>query len=482
LKTLADSADQGRRSSAAPGFGRWERGVALPPPGEGGSTRKGSRGDAENPDDLWDDPLSATDAAADFSAFGAIPDDPKDIGNEGDAFDFNKMAEATQKFEDSLRGNSKSSLEGEVDNNGDRIHSVTVDPHRPLASAGTTIRSGSGDDVNVFEDFDDDLGPEDEPASEPAVVKSINQDPNASSRLMKMIGVNREETTNLAETASKEKETEEDPKPTAPVLNPWATASSAGSEASNPPALGGIEAAIPSNPWGEPIIPSAVPQPVGGGFDLAARLEQEQKAREELQLRHSLQEAEIIRRRQEEEESKRRAMEERARQQAMQQRQQTGHSQVELVLVERISVFLENSWGRSDLMSILTTLHSEDSRVIPLLGNVDALRALIARHPRRIALRQDPAFGAEMAVLLLTNSQFQQQQQQQAQARVQQEEIQRREQQLRMEEMRSNHNGELRIIPDAPWFYSDPQNNIQVREVILQCFKPSSTRTDVLPS
>ena len=80
----------------------------------------------------------------------------------------------------------------------------------------------------------------------------------------------------------------------------------------------------------------------------------------------------MFRRRQEEE---RRLMEERARQQAIQQQQQSAHSQVELVLMERISVILENSWGRSDLVSILNTLHSEDSRVIPLLGNAEALSA-----------------------------------------------------------------------------------------------------------
>ena len=31
-----------------------------------------------------------------------------------------------------------------------------VDPSRPLAGTGTTIRSGSGDHVNVFEDFGDE--------------------------------------------------------------------------------------------------------------------------------------------------------------------------------------------------------------------------------------------------------------------------------------------------------------------------------------
>ena len=133
--------------------------------------------------------------------------------------------------------------------------------------------------------------------------------------------------------------------------------------------------------------------------------------------------------------------------------------------MERICAILENSWGRSDLVSILSTLHSEDSRVIPLLGNVDALRALISRSPQRVALRRDPNFAGDMAVLVLTNSQWQQQQASRARAR--QEEMQRLEQQRRMEEeARARSEAQNRAVasinPDAPWFYSDPQNNIQV--------------------
>ena len=223
------------------------------------------------------------------------------------------------------------------------------------------------------------------------------------------------------------------------------------------------------NPWGGAPAPAPGAQGGGSGLDLAGRLgglasEQNQRAQ---------QEAEMMRRRQDEEVQRRamaqRQAEEQARQQqaqaaAMQQQQAPQQqSQVELVLMERICSILENSWGRSDLASILQTLHSEDSRVLPLLGNVDALRALIARSPQRVALRRDPSFNGDMAVLLMTNVQWQQQrqQQQQAQARQQQEELHRR----RMEEeamAQRQRSSSIQIHPDLPWFYSDPQKNIQV--------------------
>jgi len=468
-----------RRISASAGFGKWQRGVALPPPDEN-SHRRGSSGriDVENPNDLWDDPLASTDADADFSAFGDIPDDPKK-NESADPFDFDKMAKQSQQFDDELRGNLRSSDDLQDAVNGElpdeAAVSVTVNPHRPLASIGTTIRSGSGEDVNVFEDFDDNPPPPAAEAtsassgtSEQTSIKSVDEDPTASSRLMKMIGVNREETT-----------LSNDVKPSS--LNPWASSEKPDAPEIESSGISGIAVDIPSNPWGESILPvPAIKNARGGGFDLTSRIEQatsEQTSREEMQRRHSQQEAERAHRMQEEE---RREIEERQRQQEMQQQQQSAPSQVELVLMERISLILENSWGRSDLMSILNTLHSEDSRVIQLLGNIDALKSLISRHPRRIALRQDPAFGAEMSVLLLTNSQFQaqqqeqqqeqqhqqqqlQQQQQQAQARAQQEEITRREQLIQTQNNQQRQNGtSIRIIPNQPWYYSDPQKNIQV--------------------
>ncbi len=491
------------RPPAAPIVGgRWERGVALPPPDES----KGRKDrDADHPDDLWDDPVGgAIGAASDFSAFGAIPDDPR----EPDVFDFEKMAEMSKKFEEELHGSRKSSdadlVEDEVaaaEEDDENMHSVKVDPKRPLASAGTTIRSGSGDHVNVFEDFDD---PGSEPEDPQAPIKGGDENPSSSSRLMKMIGVNKDESdSGLAAAAAAASDY-----PTAQVNDlPAEPTDYSSKDSSEFPTASEQEhpnasmeehikpaSSIPSNPWGGPIMSSGqdLGQHQSIGLDLAARLEAlaaDQKARDALAVEFA-RKAELLRQRQEQEEAQRHAVaqkqaEEQARQQAqaaaMQQQQQpaSGHTQVELVLMERICRILENSWGRSDLVSILTTLHSEDSRVIPLLGNVDSLRALIARHPQRVALRHDPAFGAEMAVLGMTNAQWQQQQQQQAQARAQQEELQRREQQRRLiavqqqqqqqQEAAARAQSELlkrsipALIPNAPWYYTDPQNSIQVK-------------------
>jgi hypothetical protein len=446
--------DPRRRNIVAPSSGRWQRGVALPPAEEGG--RRKER-DVENPDELWDDPV-ATGAACDFSAFGGIPEDH-------DAFDFNKIAEASKKVEEEIH-EPKNTVE---DLDDEQLHAVKVDPSRPLASIGMTLTSGSGDDVNVFEDFDAPSHPE---STNPAV-RGGGEDPTASSRLMKMIGVTREpnSTVELQSTAT----------------NPWgvpaadevpsrtesSTIDPIISSIAGVAGLGGVSSSIPLNPWGAPIVPA--PQPAAdSGMDLAASLEAfaaEQKAREAQVAAEmkKMAEQDEIRRRQEEEAQHRalaqRQAEERARQQqaaAIQQQQASHQSQVEIVLMERICSILENSWGRSDLVSILNTLHSEDSRVVPLLGNVDALRALIARSPQRVVLRHDPNFGGDMAVLLMTNTQWQQQQQ--VQARLQQEELHRR----RVEEEKAAARAKAQkqsigpINPDLPWFYSDPQNNIQV--------------------
>jgi hypothetical protein len=381
--------------------------------------------------------METKEAAADFSAFGAIPDDPKD-----DAFDLTDMAEATRRFELERRGSKGSDLGSEEDGASPQTHTIHVDSKRPLASTGTTIQSGSGDDVNVFEDFG---APDEEGEPEP-ISKGGDVDASASSRLMQMIGVSNEGD------AKTDKE---------------AAATSSGWIEENKPeeneAAPATGLSLSMNPWGDSLLapPAAAQQ---GGLDLAAKLEAvvaEQQARE---AAVKAQEAQMLRQRQEEEARQRslQAQPSNGRGAAPQPQQQ--HSQVELVLIERISTILEKSWGRSDLSSILATLHAEDSRVIPLLGNVVALRALIARHPKRIELVNDPQFGAEMANLLLSNAQWQHQQQ--AQARAQQEEMQRREQQRRMQEMQeaaARAKPQLpQINPDAPWFYSDPQKNIQV--------------------
>lgn len=431
---LAEAGDEPRRRNISTA-GRWQRGVALPPPDEGGR-----RKDAESPDELWDDPLGGVAGAApDFSAFGALPDD--------DAFDFEKMTEASKKLEEELHGPKKS------DDVDEQLHSVKVDPSRPLASAGMTLSSGSGDDVNVFEDFDSPS--ENEVATESApTVRAGEEDPNASSRLMKMIGVTRETPENGNEKSHQ-------------TSNPWGTSDNLSTNAAaglDPLMSIGGASSIPLNPWG---IQAATQQGelTNGNLNISPQLgsfSTEQRARDEqaaAELEKRAHEVEMFRR-QKEEEAQRQAhaqkqAEEQARQHAhanaIQQQAASQQSQVELVLMERICTILENSWGRSDLVSILTTLHSEDSRVIPLLGHVDSLRALIARSPSRITLH----FGGDIAVLTMTNSQWQQQQ---LQARLQQEEIERR----RMEEAeKKNRAPASKIDPQAPWFYSDPQNNIQ---------------------
>lgn len=465
--------------------------MALPPPGE--TDRR--KPEADNPEELWDEIVGgATGAASDFSAFGASLDDNNKRNNssrpdDGDAFDFDKMAEASAKLDEELHGgprnqktnrnaNPAAAEDSNLEDDPNR-HSVKIDPKRPLASTGTTIASGSGDGVNVFEDFDAPSTGEAESDAADGAVRGGGQDPSASSRLMKMIGVKGGDGEKSKDTTS----------------NPWGASDDAVSKSDRNSQAGGASiqqssSSIPLNPWGDPITPSpaAQQQQPAGGMDISARLESfanEQKDRES----NVAQESEMLRRRQEEEAQRRavaqRQAEEHARQQqaaqaAAMQQAANQQSQVELVLMERICSILETSWGRSDLLSILSTLHSEDPRVIPLLNNADSLSALIARSPQRIALRRDPNFAGQMAELLLTNAQWQQQQQQ-AQARAQQEELHRREQQRRMDEeaavarARAEALNRLAasIVPDAPWFYSDPQQNIQVRIFSHFCAHPN---------
>ena len=416
------------RREAGSSSGRWQRGVALPPPDQVKKNRENK--DAENPSDLWDDPV-ATDAAADFSAFGAMPQDDE-------PFDFEKMAEATRKFDEDIHGSRSRTSSMANSDDGVSEPTVKVDPKRPLASIGTTIQSGSGDNVNVFEDFDEP-GSGDKEEGKPAI-KGGEEDASASSRLMAMIGVKKE--TAPADAASE------------PAARAWGGAEPGSKE----------NASVPLNPWGGPLLPSQDAQG-GGGFDIQARMREEEMAQ-------NAREAEVARRQQQEREEvqRRAAAEEQSRnaanlqQQQQQQQQQDGvQSQVELVLMERISTILENAWGQSDLVSILSTLHAGDSRVIPLLSNTDALRALILRNPRRIALRPNPVFGTEMASLLLTNAQWLQektaQEQAKAAAQAQQQEIQRREEQRKMQERAAQQ--KVSVVSGAPWYYSDPQNNVQ---------------------
>lgn len=456
------------RSNTAPPVpnegSRWQRGVALPPSGEG-SRRSNRYEEADNPEDLWDDPTAPQQgAAADFSAFGgSLDDEPLKAGAEG--FDLSSMSEAAKAFEEDLRGEGKTNGHaGSVDG----TQNNKKEPIRPLAAAGTTIRSGSGDDVNVFEDFGE---PEEGAAAagtEKTAIKSGDEQ-TPSSRLMQMIGVTNDD----KEKETKEKDGEE--------KNESSTTTAASS------IFGGFASSVPSNPWGAPppAQSAPAPQPESLGLDLAAKLREtadQQSTGESEADRLKREEIETLRRREEEEEENRRkaavaqqqaelhARQEAARQEQQQQQQQ-GQSQVERILTERISTILENSWGRSDLITVLQTLHSEDSRVIPLLGTVEALRALIVRHPMRFALGKDPTFGAEMAVLVMNNAAWQQQQQaaEDLQRRQQEEhqkmlaarqEAERAEAEARAHEA-AKAQEEPVVITDSPWFYADPQGNVQ---------------------
>jgi GYF domain len=484
-----------REASGNTGGGRWQRGVALPPEGSaltiGGSKQQrlnrdvGSNShnhhrDAENPNDLWDDPESSGDGALmDFSAFG-------DTGGDTDgAFDFDKMAEASKKLEDELHG-GRSRTSSNATNDDDvadvNVPSKTINPNRPLSTAGTTIRSGSGDHVNVFEDFDvpgaiaeDGAGStkitenktSTSESSAIPTIKAANEDPTASSRLMAMIGVKKDESAakDAALTAWGESAAMSLPHPAAEPaarvsLNPWGDS-----------ILTGTTTSVTTSATLANVVPST-----GTGtndmrqhsLDLQARMRQAELEQQKLEENRRLQE-ELQRQRQQQEQEQERALV------LQQQQQQAGvQSQVELVLMERISTILENSWGRSDLITILSTLHAEDPRVVRILSNIDALRALLMRNPRRVALRQDPSLRVEMVALLITNTQWHTQQQQQEaiqqqqalhhQQQQQQDELQRLAQQRRMEEQQAaaaRAQQQPQIIPDAPWYYSDPSKNIQ---------------------
>jgi len=486
--------------------------------------------EAERPEDLWDDPGELpTEAAADFSQFGgSLEDDRPPLGSSGlgsgtTGLGLADMSRAAEMFEEELHrtkkdpngsGEGSGGEEGNVDN-----FTHAVDPNRPLASRGTTIQSGSGDHVNVFEDFGDpasEAGPANSGAGEEVnkgedvPIKSGTAEMSASSRLMKMIGVSgsgeasSSAEANAPETAAENKteetqsqiqthpqpqpqqqpQPEPQPQPQPPTERPDSFVIGGG--------IFGPKSSVPSNPWGEPI-PSDNNRGInstGLGLTLDSFAVREAEAAAQRQR-----EAELRRRQQEEEEKKRWA-EMQAKQQAemdAQRRQQDQlrqqqQNQVELVLIERISIILEKSWGRSDLNSILSTLHAEDARVIAILSTTDALRALIARHPRRIALVSDPSFGAEMAALILTNAQWQAQQAQIQQAQAREQELQRRrlqeehqrqqlaarqaalarvqaqerEAQEREREAQEKHKQQAALtITNAPWYYADPQGNIQ---------------------
>lgn len=495
-----------RRGSINNDGGAWRRGVALPPAGEGASRRSGHRyDDAENPDDLWDDPSNThqNGAAADFSAFGGnLDDDPLKVESE---FDLGHMSEAARKFEEDFRQGSTTSSNSShkpsssdltVDSDGG-IHNHNVNPRRPLASEGTTIRSGSGDNVSVFEDFG-------EPEAKISITKDntdesrnsikSGDEQTASSRLMQMIGVTNDTNAMKEDTNAKGDDTQNvDATATDTATDTDAdTATTENINVNTEPAttsLFSFSSGVSKNPWGDPVPAVSTTPQESYGLDLAAKLressidqqlgmqsETERMKREEME-RMRLMEAEEEKRRatllaQQQAELVLRqrqaaAREQQQKQAQQQQQQQQGTSQIELILIDRISTILENTWGRSDLMSVLSTLHNEDSRLVPMLRTVDILRALIARYPRRFALVKDPAFGAEMAVLLMNNTVWQQQRQaEELELRRQQEEHQkmlaaREAARIEAEARAKNPPTEQITITDSPWYYADPQGNVQ---------------------
>jgi hypothetical protein len=506
-----DSGDSGRidhRGGGGFDSGRWQRGVALPDSDVRSNSRGrsdsngGARGgscEADDPNDLWDDPTapSSYGAASDFSAFGgSLDDDRPSVSRAGsgrsmETFDLSDISKAAAAFDSELHA-EPSSAGGIADDGGvvddDDTTSHVVDASRPLATTGTTIRSGSGDNVNVFEDFgdvpvvgfEDDAAPGEEEEEE-LPIKSGNVEHNASSLLMRMIGVSGtgevsggvvepEPSSSAATDATETKSVKPGP-----------------DEGGSKPAIDNVPP-VPSNPWGAPASLLSI-NPWGDAFGKQAK---EDEAAASFAAQQKLQEEELLRQRQrlqkqqqlEDEEKKRweavkakQESEMRAAQQEQLERMKQQQNQVELVLIERISSILENSWGRSDLTSILSTMHANDSRTIAILSTVEALRSLIARHPLRIQLGRDPTMGAEMAALRLTNAQWQVHQ-----ARVQaqlvaaqqlqlaqEQELQRRRQ-LQVEQARQQrantlaraeeHKKQL-VVTDAPWFYADPQGNIQ---------------------
>ncbi len=455
-------------------------------------------------------------AAADFSMFGgSLDDDPlsahsgSGVRSGSGAFDLGDMSEAARKFEEDFRG-AKSSGNGikhekdlddsdDGDKNDEENNYHIVNPTRPLASEGTTIRSGSGDDVNIFEDFGDPNSIMESSASTTAKSKDgdSNNEPSiksgdeqsASSRLMQMIGVSND--------ANEKEHNNEDGNATDKTL-PSTTFETVA------PFMG-FSSGISKNPWGDPAPISSTSvsnQKELFGLDLAAKLressndqltgsgqndatagadrvrreeiermrllEEEAKRRATLlaQQQQQQQQAELLLRQQQQQQQQQQQVAEREQQQK--QASQPGPSQIELILTERISTILENSWGRSNLMSVLSTLHSEDPRVVQLLGNVDALRALIARHTRRFALANDPTYGTEMAVLLMNNATWQQQQQADELRRRQEEHqklIAARQQEaarIEAEQRAKEASSQQVVVTNSPWYYADPQGNVQV--------------------
>ena len=106
----------------------------------------------------------------------SLDDDPRDTQSNDYAFDLTNFAEASLKIEGSLQ---KGFVDDKVEDKASLVNdheyaSHIVDP--------TTHLAGAGNDVNVFEDFDD-------PIDALSAIKSGVESQSLSSRLIQKIGV-----------------------------------------------------------------------------------------------------------------------------------------------------------------------------------------------------------------------------------------------------------------------------------------------------
>lgn len=499
--------------------GRWERGVALPPPGEDHrSNNNNIKNDAEasSADDLWDDPLAVATketmkkgAAPDFSSFGIPMADimegavarPTTTNATNSIFDLATLSEAALRFEEEIHPEKIKRSDSSSSADAAEVKIRDVNPTRPLASAGMTIRSGSGDHVNVFEDFDDQFLPKDEQQSEveqPASTTTIltatttTSAPDASEEKLAKETPVTVDTAIANDVPTKELSHSTVESENSPTVVPsissshTETASSRlmqmigmdSAEASSPWTSAGRELkpsfTLPRNPWGEPLGSVGVSsREVEWKALQEAELQRQRQVEEQAKILEEQKRIALLKLQQQQEDERKRiaaAQQEAAARQAAvaaQQQQPQQPSQVELVLMERISAILENSWGKADLMTILTALHRDDARVIPLLPNHEALKALLLRHPNRIQLGRDPAYGVDVAVLVLTTSQFAslQQEQQQEIQRQQQRHHQQQQATAAAEAQARSIYQQLqqrpKVASTAPWYYADPQGNIQ---------------------
>ncbi len=438
----------------------WARGTKLPPaPTSSEGNNKNSK---HAKDDLWD----SVGPASDFTEFGALPGSLG--GGKMEKFDLCDMANAASAFEEemaALRLADKEAAAKTVNNSNNNNNNKNV-------NRIDTIMRSAGDNVNVFEDIGDDDGAASH-NNHHQQSSNIHKSNAAGSRLMQMIGA--------GSTSSGESSASLSAAPIRPSL-------------------------VPSNPWGTSSKSSsskdaeaAAKEAAAAEAENAARLEREEAAAEAAKLAAAEEARENARRNEAAAEAS--AVAQQASALAQQQleaaeAQQRAaalaayNAQVESVLMERICALLEANWGKVEINSVLSTLHREDERVIPLLRSTDELRSLIIRNVNRVQLVKVNGNGAEFAVLVTNNNPLQQQQaalqqqqqqaaQQQAAARQQvqaaeaaaiaklQADARERERLLLLHEQQQQaaaiaaQKQQLAGGSNNAWYYADPQGAIQ---------------------